>query len=180
MPRLRLSSVRTVSVVIAMALFTLSPVPGRADVRLPAIFADHMVVQQQSEIVVWGWAAPEEEVTVEASWGAKATATTGVHRGWRVRLETPAADGAEHTLTVRGRTTETIHDVRIGEVWLASGQSNMEMPVGDHGSGYRGVRDSAAEIDAASHPDIRCFDVRNTIAASGRIDCSGQWVPATP
>ena len=57
-----------------------------------------MVVQQQSEIVVWGWAAPEEEVTVEASWGAKATATTGVHRGWRVRLETPAADGAEHTL----------------------------------------------------------------------------------
>ena len=101
-----------------------------ADVRLPRLFCDHMVLQQQTSNAVWGWADAGEKVTVKASWGAEASATTGADGKWKLFLETPAY-GTGHALTVKGKNSIRINDVAIGEVWLCAGQSNMGWGMGN-------------------------------------------------
>jgi sialate O-acetylesterase len=95
-----------------------------ADVRLPRLFGDHMILQQQTHNPIWGWADRGEMVAVSSSWGAKAQAKTDAGGRWRVELET-AAHGTGHSLTVQGKNQIKIQDVAIGEVWLCAGQSNM-------------------------------------------------------
>ena len=99
----------------------------RADVRLPKVFGDHMVLQQKSQVAVWGWADAGEDVSVTLG-GATATAKAGADGKWRVQLATPEA-GGPHELAVNGKNEVKLTDVLIGEVWIASGQSNMEWPV---------------------------------------------------
>ena len=108
-------------------LCTLSAAPARADVRLPAIISDHMVVPRDSAVPIWGWASAAEQVTVALA-GQTKTAKTGADGKWLVNLG-PLHSAGPHTLTVKGTNTLTIQDVLVGEVWLASGQSNMEMTV---------------------------------------------------
>ncbi|MCL4741361.1 MAG: beta galactosidase jelly roll domain-containing protein [Phycisphaerales bacterium] len=152
-----------------------------ADIRLPAVFDDGMVLQRETEARLWGWADPGERVTVSPDWpGAQPASTTADERGrWMVRLRTPGA-GGPHTVTVRGTNELTISDVLIGEVWLCSGQSNMEMPLGNVGPGYTGVLDWEAEVAAADFPSIRLFTVANTVAAAPEDDCRGAWTACTP
>ena len=106
--------------------------PLRAEVTLPAIIGDHMVLQQNTDVAVWGWAKTREVVHVTASWDSvTVTDTADNHADWRVTLRTPPA-GGPFTITIAGDDTLVINDVLVGEVWLASGQSNM-------GSGRREV-----------------------------------------
>ena len=96
-----------------------------ANVSLNSLFSDHMVIQRETEIPVWGWADANEVVSVEASWGAKAQVTTNANGTWRVNLKTPKA-GGPFTIAVSGKNTIVINDVLSGEVWLCTGQSNMD------------------------------------------------------
>ncbi|MEM7262024.1 MAG: hypothetical protein AAF488_08530 [Planctomycetota bacterium] len=162
---------------IAVALFLLLiPTPEVcADIRLPAIFGDHMVLQQDTAVTIWGWGSPGESVEVSTTWGGGASATADKRRRWSLRLTTPPADGRPHTVTVSGNTVVTLKDVWLGEVWLCSGQSNMEMPVGNKGGGYKGVKNYEAELENADDPGIRLFTVRNTLSAANRIDTTGSW-----
>ncbi|MHC5023164.1 MAG: sialate O-acetylesterase [Planctomycetota bacterium] len=154
--------------------------PVAADVSLPAVIADHMVLQQQTDVAVWGWAAPGETVSVQAAWQNDAARTVADERGrWLVRIPTPAA-GGPHTLTISGHNTIVIRDILVGEVWLASGQSNMEMPLANIRPGYTGVDDAEQEISAATFPRIRLFTVENTRAATPRRDLRGRWAPCSP
>ncbi len=162
---------------------------AKADVHMPAIFSDNMVMQAGVDAPIWGWADPNEEVTVAASWGATATTRADDHGKWQVVIAVPAlpedvaADTGLHkpeSLTISGTNTITIANVLVGQVWLASGQSNMEMPVADHGGGYRGVTNWREEIASANHPDIRFFTVENTIADAPADDCRGRWVVCSP
>jgi len=123
-----------------------------ADVRLPAVFSDHMVLQADATVAVWGWADAGEAVTVSIAGQSK---TTKADDGkWTVKLGKLKPSGEPQTMTVRGRNTLTVQDVLVGEVWLASGQSNMEMQLkGLHGS----VDRADEEIAAAHHPGIRVF-----------------------
>ncbi len=105
---------------------------SHAKVRLPAIFSDNMVLQQQTRAVVWGKAAPGKKVTVKGSWGKSARAEAGADSCWLVRIETPAA-GGPYTMTISDGQSLTLNNVLIGEVWLCSGQSNMEMPMRGYG-----------------------------------------------
>src|SRR5262245_42872020 len=98
-----------------------------AEVRLPAIFSDHMVLQRGMEVPVWGWAAPGEEVTVAIA-GQSKKATAQADGKWMVRLSKIDAAGPMQ-LTVKGANTLTVEDVLAGEVWLCSGQSNMAFRV---------------------------------------------------
>jgi sialate O-acetylesterase len=98
---------------------------AQADVRLPHVFGSHMVLQRGVKIPVWGWAAPGEMVSVRLGGGAAASALANAAGEWRAVLP-PAPAGGPHTPTVAGRTTVTLEDVPVGEVWLCSGQSNME------------------------------------------------------
>ena len=98
-----------------------------ADIRLPKIIGDHMVLQAEKLATIWGWADPQEKI--EVTLGSKTATTAANAEGkWSVKLDVPAA-GAALEMSVRGNNTVTVKDILIGEVWLCSGQSNMEWAV---------------------------------------------------
>lgn len=153
-----------------LCLFVLAPA-GRADVKLPAIFGDQMVLQRDVPVPVWGWADPGEEVSVSIAKQTKTT-TAGKDGKWSVKLDKLTA-GDALTLTVKGKNTIAIKDVLIGEVWLASGQSNMAMAV-------QRADNFEKEKAAADLPRIRMFTVRSGPAKTPQSDCQGQWVVCKP
>src|SRR5205814_111068 len=115
-------------VALAAAVLTLAGPAARADVKPHPLFSDHAVLQRGKPIPVWGTADPGEEVTVmlqSPQAGAMATAKAGADGAWTVKLPEQTA-GGPYELTIRGKNTVTLKDVLVGEVWVASGQSNME------------------------------------------------------
>jgi len=152
---------------------------AHADVRLPAIFSDHMVLQQQSHVAVWGWAKPNTGVSVTGSWNNKSVTVKSDAKGfWRVKIETPVAGFTPYTLTVSDGKAVVIKNILIGEVWICSGQSNMEMPM----KGFRNepIAGGPAAIAASTNPGIRCFTVTKMSKAAPQDDCQGAWVMANP
>lgn len=144
----------------------------RADVKLPTLFSDHMVLQQDAPDPIWGWAAPDEKVTVTIG-DQHLSATAGADGKWMVQAA-PLKAGGPLEMTVAGKNAITIKDVLIGQVWVCSGQSNMGMTVG-------GVKDKAKEIAEASHPQIRMFFVPNTALDEPAGDVpKGRWVVCAP
>lgn len=144
------------------------------EVRLPGVISPGMVLQRETEVPIWGWADPGEPVAVRGSWPGAAlqTATATPEGKWLVRLKTPGA-GGPYVITVAGQSTVTVDDVLVGEVWVCSGQSNMEWPVSLS-------QDAASEIAAADFPEIRHFDVPNRVAFEPQADCGGAWRRCTP
>ncbi|MCX6909131.1 MAG: sialate O-acetylesterase, partial [Verrucomicrobia bacterium] len=97
---------------------------AQADVRLPLMFSDNMVVQRETSATLWGWASPGEKISVAASWGEHATTAASADGEWKLKLKTPKA-GGPFTITIKGNNTIELKNVLAGEVWLCSGQSNM-------------------------------------------------------
>lgn len=156
------------SLSLAVILCLGAPLKVRADVRLPAIFSDHMVLQADAPASVWGWAAPGEAATVSIAGQTHETRADGAGK-WCIQLKPLKATAQPATLTVQGSNTLTIHDVLIGEVWLGSGQSNMEWPVSK-------AKDYERERRAAEFPKIRMFTVtKNANAANELDDVKGTW-----
>ena len=112
---------------------TILPLLSFSQTKLPTFFSDHMVLQQQDEAAIWGWDDAGESITVEGSWGEKASTRTDGSGKWQVKLPTPKA-GGPHTLTISGSDKITLQDVMIGEVWIGSGQSNMQMTLAGYGN----------------------------------------------
>ncbi|WP_395744346.1 sialate O-acetylesterase [Prosthecobacter sp.] len=135
----------------AIALLLLSASSGLAEVRLPAVISDHMVLQAGKPATLWGWTASGEEISITFAGQKKSAKADGKGR-WQVRLDplAPSASGGEIHVN-----DKVIKDVLVGEVWLASGQSNMEMRIKDKMHGL--VDNADAEIAAAKHPEIRVF-----------------------
>lgn len=158
---------------------TLLALPASADVRLPAILSDHMVLQRAAWVPVWGWAAPGEGVSVRFGNQARST-LAGPDGRWRVHLDLSNASQAPGVLSVRGEGNEiVVQDVLVGEVWLASGQSNMEKPFGDK-KGQLPTFGSEEAIAGADHPDIRLFKVARIKAQQPADDVTGAWVRSSP
>jgi sialate O-acetylesterase len=154
----------------AAGLWT-SPQRASAEVKLPAIISDHMVLQAGAEAPLWGTASPGEKVAV--SFGAvTASATAGADGRWEVRLPKLQA-GEAGTLEVRGKNVIEVKDVLVGEVWLGSGQSNMAMTVNR-------ANDFKQEEAAAEFPQIRMFTVTSGASATAQADCTGQWAVCSP
>jgi sialate O-acetylesterase len=151
--------------------------PARADVRLPAVLSNHMVVQRETKIPFWGLAEPGESVKVTPSWSNQlATATADATGRWSLALDTPKA-GGPFAIAVEGKNAIRLEDVWSGEVWLCSGQSNMEMPVDDAGPSYTGVADFQKELASADHPKLHLFEVPNEIALQEQSEGKGAWRP---
>lgn len=145
---------------------------ARAEIRLPSIFSDHMVIQQGERIPVWGWADPGVRVTVQL--GNRKRSTRADDQGnWRVVLPPFRTGGPRMQLVVSGDNTVTINDVLVGEVWVCSGQSNMQWTV-------QASSDSDSIIAAADYPNIRMFTVRRETAEEPQVDCEGSWVVCSP
>ncbi|WP_035346832.1 sialate O-acetylesterase [Edaphobacter aggregans] len=131
--------------------FLLATSFARADVSLPKVFSSHMVLQREMPIHIWGFASPGEKVAVDFH-GSSASATADDLGRWSVYLPAQPA-GGPFTLTVRAANTVTLDDILLGDLWLAAGQSNMEMPLAGFPSAP--LKDSEKEIAAANHPQIR-------------------------
>src|SRR5688572_5844440 len=110
----------------SLALAAISSLPLHASVRLPAVISDHMVLQSGSAATIWGWADAGEAVTVSFA-GDTQKAKANAEGKWSVKLENLKASSEPQALTVQGNNTIAVQDVLVGEVWLASGQSNMAM-----------------------------------------------------
>lgn len=138
---------------------------------LHPLFTDHMVLQRGMEVPVWGWTEPGQDVTVRVD-DRNAKATADATGKWMVKIG-PLAVGAARTMSVTGPQQVILQDVLVGDVWLCSGQSNMEM-------GLTGVINALEELTKANHPQLRLFTVPKAIAAVPRQTLSAQWDVCTP
>ena len=167
---------------ILLLLALLLPMTGWAeDLRVAHVFSDHMVLQRETSVPVWGWGEPGKTVTVQASWrsGQPVTAKVAKDGTWRVALETGAA-GGPYTLAVSsGKQSITLTDIMLGEVWICAGQSNMEMPVGGFGfQEVEGARD--AILKAATYADkVRIIDIKTPRCTEPIDDVEASWKRAS-
>ncbi|MBN1846839.1 MAG: hypothetical protein JW810_14230 [Sedimentisphaerales bacterium] len=154
-----------------------------ADVRLPALVGDHMVLQRAPEVPVWGWADPGEKVLISTTWQKRLWSVQADGQGrWSVRLEAPERASGPFAITFKANNEITVQDVCFGEVWLCGGQANMEFPVGipPQDSWKTGVVDSMREIATAEYPRIRLFRVETKSAAEPQSVCLGTWQACRP
>lgn len=142
-----------------------------AEVRLPKVFASHMVLQREMPIVIWGWAQPNETVTVTLGESTVQARADGQGE-WKATLPARPA-GGPFRLIVAGSSTVALDDVLIGEVWICSGQSNMELGIGN-------AKDGQQEIAAANHPEIRLLLVKHDWSPLPVNDIEGQWKVCSP
>ena len=151
--------------------FALLPAGLFADVRLPAIVSDHMVLQQDMPVRIWGKADAGESVSLQFQ-GQKVSGKADADGKWALFLM-PMKAGGGADLTISGRNTVTVHDVLVGEVWIGSGQSNMELPM-------TRVNNSEQEIGAANFPQVRLFTVKKKVSETPLEDVEGSWQLCSP
>lgn len=157
---------------IALGLFQFNLVFG-SELKLPSLIGDNMVLQQNSTANIWGWAAPGDKVEVTASWdGTKYKVKADKEGRWLVELSTSTA-GGPYEISIKADITEVLKNVMLGEVWVCSGQSNMEWPL-------RRAESAPAELPAANLPDIRLFQVEKRIASRPKEDVTGEWTVCSP
>ena len=149
-----------------------------ADVKLPAIIGSNMVLQQDTDVTIWGWAAPGEKITVNPDWRWGKSSTVADEQGrWQVTLKTLRAD-RPHMMTIQGNNTIKLKNILFGEVWLCSGQSNMQMPMG--GWDNQPIHGGLKDITYSANESIRLFTVKNVTADNPADDVVGSWVECSP
>ena len=161
-----------------LVIFLLVSVFSQAEIKLPAIFGDHMVLQQQTDAAIWGKATPGKAVRVNTSWNKKSYSAQADSQGsWKVKVKTPKA-GGPYEITISDGTTLKLKDVLIGEVWLCSGQSNMEMPM----KGYRNqpITGSNETIATSANPNIRLITVKREKSLTAKDEFTGEWMECLP
>ena len=166
---------RTLLTLVSVATIAAS---ATANVKMPALFTDGMVLQQKTSAPVWGFADPGEKITVSTTWDNKTFSTEAATDGtWKVKVSTPSF-GGPYALIINGKNTVYINNVMIGEVWLASGQSTMEMPMG--GWDDAPVLNGPADIAASLNNNIRIFMVQRGTSFVEENDLEGSWKHASP
>lgn len=154
------------------ALLALASTSAQAKVTLPKIIDSHMVLQRDMPLPIWGWAAAGESVTVQID-DQKAATKADQEGNWKVTLPAMKADGKAHTLSIKGENEIELTDILIGEVWVGSGQSNMEWSV----AASQGAKETIA---AAKNPQIRLFHVPKVQAKTPAKDVVATWKVCTP
>ncbi len=170
-PRSRCSRV---GLSVTLILIIGSGASAFAEVRLPPIIGSHMVLQQKSEVEIWGWSEPSEEITIKPGWEDSVYSAKGTRWAkWSVKIKTPAA-GGPYTIAISGKNSITLEDVMIGEVWLCGGQSNMEW------SGALGIKQSLEEAPHATNKNIRFFYVPKSASEFPQDEIQGKWTVCNP
>jgi sialate O-acetylesterase len=159
---------------LIMLLFIIWVNLSFGNIWLPSILSDNMVLQQNSTATIWGWTThSSESITVIGSWNNESV-TVKAHQGfWSVKLPTPKA-GGPYTLRVQGHEEIVLTNILIGEVWICSGQSNMEW------TPEMGLSNAEEEIKNANYPNIRFFTVLKHIASAPQDDTPGDWLVCSP
>jgi len=155
-----------------LALFMLAPAVVRADVKLPTVLDSHMVIQRDQPVRVWGWADAGEQVSVTLG-NETQQATAAADGSWMVELKAQKADGQPRQITVKGNNELLLDDVLVGEVWIGSGQSNMEWQLANtHGA--------PEAIASANFPQIRLYHVPKIQEKAPAKDINAKWKVCTP
>jgi sialate O-acetylesterase len=159
---------------LVISLFIFCRLSSFSEVRLPAILGDHMVLQQQGEVKLWGWCDAGEKITVKVSWDTATYKTTGSSNAkWMLKIKTPEA-GGPYKITIQGYNFIELQDVMIGEVWICSGQSNMEM-------NYNwGLKQYTGDVNDATNKHIRFFHIPRLTSNFPQDDTKGKWVVCNP
>ena len=144
-----------------------------ATLELPAIFSDHMVLQRDQAIPVWGKADPGEVVTVRLEGSPARQDRADIHGHWRVDLPAETGSTNPRVLRIEGRSVQTFEDVLVGEVWICSGQSNMEWSILQS-------KDAQLEIEASEDPWLRHIKVNRATATEGQFTFEGVWEISSP
>lgn len=164
---------------LLICLLLFCSVSTKAEVRLSAIFTDGMVLQQEKSVPIWGWASPSSRVDVHTSWDGKSYSVRADANGaWRVQVHTAKA-GGPYTIRIKEQHTITLQDVWLGEVWLCSGQSNMEMPM----KGFSGqpIRGSTEAILDSEDKLLRLYTVPRNPSLQRLADSKpSSWKAASP
>jgi sialate O-acetylesterase len=166
-----MNALRARIVSLGCLVLTLSAAAAIAEVRLPSVLSAGMVLQRGTALPFWGWASPGEEVTVSIG-GNTASAVAGSDGRWRLSLA-PMTAGGSHTVVVQGENTLELDDVLVGEVWVASGQSNMKWPL-------RRTDDADLEALRADLPRMRLFTVPEVTTQERQDDTDARWQACTP
>jgi sialate O-acetylesterase len=152
-----------------LSLFIFFGTAALANIRLPAVLSSNMVLQQQSNARLWGWCDPGERVRVTTSWDHRTDSAKGTRDGkWEMEIPTPRA-GGPYTIELKGGNTLVLDNVLVGEVWICSGQSNMEM------SETWGLPDVKSELPSCYNSNIRFFHIPRTTSPYPQEDCQAHW-----
>lgn len=161
-----------------MITFVLTSFVAQAEIKLPSIFGDHMVLQRQTEAAIWGKAAVGKAVRVTTSWDKKSyTAKADNDGDWKLKVKTPEA-GGPYEIVISDGSTLRLKNVLIGEVWVCSGQSNMQMPV--KGFMNQPVLGSNETIATSANPRIRLMNVAREKSLEPEDEFTGQWLECIP
>lgn len=162
-----------------LSLFLLASSASQARIELPKMFTDNMVLQQKSDAPMWGKATPNKNVKIVTSWNSKTyNIKSDANGNWKLNLETPTA-GGPYTISISDGKEIKLNNVLIGEVWICSGQSNMEMPL----AGWGQVANYKEEIAKANYPQIRLFHVEQATSIAPLDDLKatrGGWRECSP
>lgn len=168
--------IRCFFLLLLVALYTL---PLIAQVELPALISDNMVLQQQSDVNLWGKSKPNTKVNIKCSWTEKEYSTTSNVKGeWLLEVKTPKA-GGPYQIEISDGIPVLLKNILIGEVWICSGQSNMEMPI----QGFKNQPTFGAKeaiFRSRGKNDIRMFTLKTKASEKLEVDCMGQWNIQTP
>jgi len=168
---------------LLLFIFVLGAVlTGKAQVKLPALVGNNMVLQQNSKVNLWGWASPNEKIDIQLGWQDSNVEITAKPDGtWKTTVNTPQASEKEYTITITATNKITLKNILIGEVWICSGQSNMYFPVGkEEGTWKTGVLNYEEEIKNATYPNIRIFTVLTKASQKPLDDVTGSWATCSP
>ena len=153
-----------------------------AQVKLPALVSDNMVLQQNAKVNLWGWASPNEKINIQLGWSnLPVNVTADAEGNWKTTVETPKGGETAYNITIEASNKITLKNILIGEVWLCSGQSNMFFPVGrEEGTWKTGVKNYEEEVKNAVFPNIRLFTVALNASAKPLEDVTGSWRICSP
>ena len=164
-------SLKRIKILIVVSI-VISCENQKQNLKLPSIFSDNMVLQQKTNVSFWGFSNSKETITINPSWGKSKCVISNNEGEWELKIKTPEAGGPYKIEVKSENQTVTYNDVLIGEVWIASGQSNMGMRLSD------GIENQDEEIKNANYHDIRFFSVLEDL--TGNSIKNQNWLKTTP
>lgn len=167
-------------IIFSVIFSLLTVLIAKADLKMPAIFGNNMMLQQNTEVKLWGWADKGKTITIHPSWSNQSYSVKADSNGkWNIKIPTPPANYDTYTLTVSdGKNNLNFDNILIGEVWLCSGQSNMEMPM--KGFKNQPILGGNEAILKSKNKNIRFITVKRTATLTAQKDIIGEWFEASP
>lgn len=149
----------------------------QAQVKLPALVSDNMVLRQNAKVNLWGWASPNEKISIQLGWqNAPLEIVANSDGKWKVIVDTPQGSETAYSIKIDATNKIVLNNILIGEVWICSGQSNMFFPVGkEEGTWKTGVKNYEEEVINANYPNIRLFTVLTNASPKPLDDVAGSW-----